>query len=113
LLDDQQRFFKALRSRVQMLVRARKTPQEVLDSVAEIRATLAGDKKVARFVQDSPFNFFPGQVEKVYTELTGRRFPVSQNSGWGPRPGNFREKDVTSSSSDLGRDLPLAAHLRS
>lgn len=72
VLDNQQRFFIALRDAVGRLVQARKSPEEVRDSVDAIRAGLAENPQIARYVAKDTL---PGQAEKVYTEMTGRRFP--------------------------------------
>jgi glyoxylase-like metal-dependent hydrolase (beta-lactamase superfamily II) len=77
VLEDQQAFFQALRTRVGALVSAKKTPEEVRVSVDQIRAQLSSDPKIARYVgQDG----IAAQVEKVFTELTGQAFPAARRS---------------------------------
>ncbi len=80
LLNDQQRFFRALREQVGALVRAKKTPEQVRGAMDQIRDALASDRSIARYVAEGPFKFFPSQVEKVYTELTGKRFPTRKTA---------------------------------
>lgn len=80
VMDDQQAFFKALRDHVGALVRAKKRPEEVRDSVEAIRTAMRGDGRIVRYIGAGRFDFFPAQVEKVYTELTGERFPESPKS---------------------------------
>jgi hypothetical protein len=72
VLDEQQRFFVALRDAVGSLVQARKSPEQVRDSVDSIRGELAADRRIARYVSKDSL---PAQAEKVYTEMTGQRFP--------------------------------------
>src|SRR5436190_383262 len=50
VLEDQQAFFQALHNRVEALVSAKKTPEEVRGSVDQIRAQLSSDPKIARYV---------------------------------------------------------------
>ncbi len=71
VLDDQQAFFKALREQVGALM-AKKAPAEARAQVESIRATLKGNKQIARFVGDRGAGF-TSQVEKVYLEMTGRK----------------------------------------
>jgi len=78
MLGNQQAFFVALREQVGALVRAKKTALEVRDSVDTIKAALAANSTVARYVQER--NGLASQVEKVYTEMTGERFPATQKT---------------------------------
>ena len=50
VLADQQKFFRSLRDQVGALVKAKKSAQEVRDSIERINATLAGDAQIARYV---------------------------------------------------------------
>lgn len=75
VLSDQQQFFHALRDRVGALVRAKKTPEEVQNAVERIRAELTAIAAIARYVSK---NSLMSQVEKVYTEMTGQRFPAAR-----------------------------------
>jgi glyoxylase-like metal-dependent hydrolase (beta-lactamase superfamily II) len=77
MIDDQQAFFKVLREQVGSLVRAKKSGQEVRDSIEKIRAELAGSAQIARYVSLSSL---PSQVEKVYTEMTGQQLPESKKT---------------------------------
>ena len=77
VLEDQQAFFQALHNRVEALVSAKKTPEEVRGSVDQIRAQLSSDPKIARYVDQKGIG---AQVEKVYTELTGQVFPAARRS---------------------------------
>ena len=87
VLDDQQAFFKALREQVGALM-AKKTPEEARSFVEPIRAKLKADAQIARFVGDrgASWDPFPSQVEKVYTELTGRQLAMlpegSEHARW-------------------------------
>lgn len=75
LLADQQAFFKALRESVGKLVNAKKTAQQVKDSVTQLSAELKTNQQIARYVGGF---FFTAQVEKVFTEMTGQKFPETQ-----------------------------------
>jgi glyoxylase-like metal-dependent hydrolase (beta-lactamase superfamily II) len=77
MIDDQQAFFKALRERVGSLVRAKKSAQEVRDSIEKIRAEMAGVAQIARYVSQRSL---PSQVEKVYTEMTGQQLPEAKKT---------------------------------
>jgi len=68
VLEDQLSFFVELRKEVKKF--AGRKPEEVKAAVADLKATLLKQKQIARFVGD----FFPAQVEKVYTELGGKPF---------------------------------------
>jgi cyclase len=73
VLDDQQAFFKALRTQVGKLM-ANKAPEEAKAQIEPIRATLKGNAQIARFVGErgTGMDSFPSQVAKVYEELTGK-----------------------------------------
>jgi len=75
LLADQQAFFKALRDSVGKLVNAKKTAQQVKDAVTQLSAELKTNQQIARYVGGF---FFTAQVEKVFTEMTGQKFPQAQ-----------------------------------
>ena len=83
-MADQQKFFRSLRDQVGALVKAKKSAQEVRDSIERINATLAGDAQIARYVGKGGG---PGmarkiaavaQVEKVYVEMTGQQLPAAK-----------------------------------
>ncbi len=76
VLDDQQRYFTSLRDAVGKLVTAKKRPEQVRDSVDQIRAELSMDQRIARYIGK---DFFAAQAEKVFTEMTGMKFPGAQN----------------------------------
>ncbi|HSE97437.1 MAG TPA: MBL fold metallo-hydrolase [Blastocatellia bacterium] len=77
MIDDQQAFFRALRREVASMVRTRKSAQQVRDSIDKIQGELAGIAQIARYV--SPRSL-PSQVEKVYTELTGKQLPEARKT---------------------------------
>jgi glyoxylase-like metal-dependent hydrolase (beta-lactamase superfamily II) len=70
VLEDQQTFFKEL-IRVVKAASAGKTTSEVQASVDKMKAELAANSKIARYLGDD----FAAQVGKVYNELTGQSFP--------------------------------------
>ncbi len=76
VLADQQKFFKSLREQVRALVKAKKSGQQVRDSIERISASLAADAQIARYVGKG--NGFAAQVEKVYTEITGQQLPAAK-----------------------------------
>lgn len=82
VLNDQQAFFQALQSRVGALVRAKKTGKEVQDAIEPIRAELESNTRIARYVGK---NSLPAQIEKVYTEMTGAKFPTAQKAAQAAR----------------------------
>jgi cyclase len=75
MLTDQQAFFKSLRDGVGKLVKAKKTPQEVKDAVQPLAAELKANQQIARYVNSGSL---AAQVEKVFTEMTGQKFPNTQ-----------------------------------
>lgn len=74
VLDDQQAYFKTLRDSVGKIM-AGKAPREARGLVPQVRATVASNARIARFVGD----FFPAQAEKVYTELTGKKISTGSD----------------------------------
>ena len=74
MLADQQMFFQQLRKQVDALLTARKAPEEIRSSIEQIGAALKANKQIERYVGVS----LPGQVEKVYTELSGKKLPGAQ-----------------------------------
>lgn len=70
LLEDQQLFFKEL-YRVVKAAAEGKSPAEVQSTVERLRAELAANARIARYVGSG----FASQVAKVYNELTGQSFP--------------------------------------
>lgn len=75
MLTDQQAFFKALRDGVGKLVKAKKTPLEVKGAVEQLAAELMTNQQIARYVTSRSL---AAQVEKVFTEMTGQKFPENQ-----------------------------------
>lgn len=76
VLDDQQAFFKALREQVGTLM-AKNEPEDAKGQIEAIRASLKANAQIARYVSErgpGDGDSFPSQVEKVYQELTGKRF---------------------------------------
>jgi glyoxylase-like metal-dependent hydrolase (beta-lactamase superfamily II) len=73
VLADQQRFFTSLRGQVGALVKAKKSGQQVRDAIQQIKASLAADTQIARYVDKG--DGFAAQVEKVYKEMTGQQLP--------------------------------------
>jgi glyoxylase-like metal-dependent hydrolase (beta-lactamase superfamily II) len=74
MLEDQQAFFQGLRDRVGTLVKGGKTPEQVQGAVEQVRAELSANRRIARYVSQERI---ASQVEKVYTEMTGKRFPAT------------------------------------
>ena len=81
LLKDQQDFFQAIYKQVDALVRTKKSPQEVQNSVSKVRQDLLEQAGIARYIGDD----FPAQVEKVYNEMTGEHFPASRQTAQAAR----------------------------
>lgn len=75
MLEDQQAYFLALRDSVGKLVSAKKSPADVRQAVDQIRADLAANARIARYVTK---NGISAHVEKVFTEMTGERLPAAQ-----------------------------------
>ena len=73
VLDDQQFFFKQLRERVGTLVKSKKSPKAIYESIPQIQGELAGQARIARYVSKGSI---AAQVEKVYQEMTGQGFPA-------------------------------------
>ena len=84
LLTDQQSFFRALRERVAALVRAKKTPEQVKSGVDQMKAEIAALPQIGRYVRGFGVPF-ASQVEKVYTEMTGKTFPAAQKTAQAAR----------------------------
>src|SRR5215471_15296505 len=75
-LNDQQKYFRSLREEVGKLVKAKKTPEQVRDSVGQLTAAIKADASIARYAE-SPIL---AHVEKVYEEMTGHKLPASQKA---------------------------------
>src|SRR5262249_21160595 len=75
-LNDQQKYFRSLREEVGKLIKAKKTPEQVRDSVKQVKDALKADASIARYAGDSTL----AQVEKVYEEMTGKKLPAAQKA---------------------------------
>jgi cyclase len=76
MLNDQQKYFRSLREEVGKLVKAGKTPEQVRDSVEQVKAALKADASIARYAERSTL----AHVEKVYEEMTGKKLPAAKNA---------------------------------
>ena len=76
VLDDQQKYFRLLREEVGKLVKAKKTPEQVRDSVEQVKAALKADASIARYSDRSTLE----HVGKVYEEMTGKKLPSAQKA---------------------------------
>ena len=79
MLADQQKYFKSLRESVGALVKAKKSGQEVRDSIERIGNELSADAQITRYVAKGTA-FFVSQVEKVYNEMTGGQLPTAKKT---------------------------------
>lgn len=74
VLDDQQAFFKALREQVGATM-SKKEPEDAKAQIEGVRAALKANARIARYVSDKGAgDSFPSQAEKVYQEMTGKKF---------------------------------------
>jgi cyclase len=72
VLDDQQAFFKALQDQVSTHV-TNVSPDQTKEQIEAVRATLKANPQIARYISDrGKADGFPSQVQKVYTERTGK-----------------------------------------
>jgi len=78
MLNNQRAFFIALRDQVGALVRAKKSGQEISNSIDKINAALKANSTVSRYVQSG--DGFASQVQKVYMEMTGEALPAAQKA---------------------------------
>ncbi len=76
VLNDQQKYFRALREEVGKLVKAKKTPEQIRDSANQVQAALKADASIARYAERS----VPAHIEKVYEEMTGKKLPAAQKA---------------------------------
>jgi cyclase len=81
LLSDQQAFFKTLREQVGALVQAKKSAQEVQEAVKSIEAAIVANERIKRYSGGG----LATQVEKVYFEMTGEKFPAAQKTAQAAR----------------------------
>jgi len=70
LLDDQQKFFKELRTEIKALADAGKSPADVKEALPEIKKRLQQQAPIARYIGGS----FNDQAEKAFIELGGKPF---------------------------------------
>ncbi len=56
------------------LVKSRKSSREISDAVPQIAAAIKGQSQIARYVGKDAL---AAQVEKVYNEMTGEKFPAT------------------------------------
>jgi glyoxylase-like metal-dependent hydrolase (beta-lactamase superfamily II) len=77
LLGDQQAFFQALRDQVGAMVKAKKSSKDVQSGVDQIRDKLSTDARIKRYVSKESIS---SQIEKVYTEMTGAKFPAQKTA---------------------------------
>jgi len=96
VLDDQQAYFKALREQVGSRM-ARKSPEEAKTEVESIRASLKGNAQIARFVGErgAGWDPFSSQVEKVYLEMTGKKFAALSREPELARHAHARSHGIT------------------
>jgi glyoxylase-like metal-dependent hydrolase (beta-lactamase superfamily II) len=87
VLDDQQAFFRQLIQHVEKTVRSKKSAREIYDSIEQVRGSLMSDSRVARYVGKG----LAAQVEKVYQELTGEKFPDEVKASKSARVQHARE----------------------
>lgn len=76
VVEDQQLFFKQLREQVGALVQAKKSAREILESVPRVGEGLKSQPQINRYVGDG----LAAQVEKVYQEMTGEKFPDTKTA---------------------------------
>lgn len=81
VLDDQLEYFKVLQEQVHSrMVGA--SPDEAKTRIEEIRKTLKANAQFGRFVSDhGDQDVFPGQVNKVYEEMTGNKLAAFVHAG--------------------------------
>lgn len=85
VLDDQQMFFKVLQEQVHSRLSSA-SPEEAKGRIEEIRKTMKGNAQIARYVSDGgKEDGFPGQVQKVYEELTGNKLEAFADAGHAAR----------------------------
>lgn len=81
VLDDQQAFFKVLQDQVGSRI-VIGSPNEAKARIEEIRKAMKANAQVARYVSDGgKDDGFPGQVQKVYEELTGNKLTAFADLG--------------------------------
>jgi glyoxylase-like metal-dependent hydrolase (beta-lactamase superfamily II) len=76
VLAQQQKFFQTLREKVGAMVKAKRSAQQIRDAAEQIGKEIKTDPNIARYVGGS----LTAQAEKVYTEMTGGKFPAAQKA---------------------------------
>src|SRR5262245_40302717 len=76
VLNDQQKYFRSLREEVSKLIKAKKSPEQIRDSNAQVKTALKADASITRYAGDSTL----AHIEKVYEEMTGKKLPASQKA---------------------------------
>ncbi|MGE0129113.1 MAG: MBL fold metallo-hydrolase [Blastocatellales bacterium] len=76
VLDDQQKYFRAVREEVGKLIKTKKTSEQIRDSAEQVKATLKADASIARYAERS----VPAHIEKIYEEMTGKKLPAAQKA---------------------------------
>ena len=95
VLDDQQMFFKVLQEQVHSRL-GNASPEEAKGRVEEIRTTMKGNAQIARYVSGGgKDDGFPGQVQKVYEELTGNKLTACADASHAARQAHAHEHGVT------------------
>jgi len=95
VLDDQQMFFKVLQDQVHSRL-GKASPEEAKGRVEEIRTTMKGNAQIARYVSGGgKDDGFPGQVQKVYEELTGNKLTACADASHAARQAHAHEHGVT------------------
>ncbi len=77
MLTDQQAFFKALREKVGAWVKAKKSPEQMRDSVDAVAEEFSANAQIKRYVNKGGLRT---QIAKVYTEMTGKTLPEAKRT---------------------------------
>lgn len=77
MLVDQQTYFKTLRDQVGALLKAKKTPDQIRDSVDMVHAEITKNAQIARYANRGSMR---AQMAKVYNEMTGKELPALQKT---------------------------------
>ena len=78
VLGDQQAYFRALREQVGRMVSAKKSPAEIQQAMGRMQAEVSSNRRIARYVSKDGF---AAQIEKVFQEMTGEKFPAGPRAG--------------------------------
>jgi len=77
MLVNQQAYFRALRDQVGALLKAKKTPDQIRDSIDMVYAELTKSPQTALYANKGSLR---AQIAKVYTEMTGKELPAGQKT---------------------------------